>query len=146
MTRPPAFISAPFAAPTAREIRLNIARAAALGRLAVHHGYVSIVPHVAVALLFGGEDDPATRAQCLDLCLAHLEAAGRHSGARVYVLLRDDGTPSQGTALELEAWGARNTTMGTWSTWRDAFADAGEELLEHYNDPGAFWIAPLLRS
>lgn len=146
MTRPPAFISAPFAASTAREIRLNIARAAALGRLAIHHGYAPIVPHLTAALLLGEEDGPAVRALSMDLCLSHLAALGAHSFARLYVLLRDDGTPSQGTALELEAWGARNTTMGTWSAWRSAFADAGEELLEHYNDPGAFWIAPLLRS
>ena len=145
MTRPPAFISAPFAAPTTREIRLNIARAAALGRLAIHHGYAPLVPHLTVALLFGGEDDPATRSLSLDLCLSHLEAIQSRPGAKLYVLLRDDGTPSPGVQAEQDAW-RKSSVSATWRGWRDLFEAAGEELLEHYNDPGAFWTAPLLRS
>lgn len=145
MTRPPLFISAPFGAPTRREVRLNIARAAVLGRLAIHHGYAPIVPHLTVALLFGGEDDAATRALSLDLCTSLVEAIRPLPGSTVWALLRDDGTPSQGVALELDVWGDYPRMAATWSGWRSLFVQAGEEVLEHYNDFGAFWSADIFR-
>jgi hypothetical protein len=145
MTRPPLFISAPFAAPTTREVRLNIARATALGRLAIAHGYAPIVPHTAVAMLLGCEDSKDARALSLDLCLAHLEAIRRDPLAKIYVLLRDNGTPSPGVLIEREAWEGRPSVTATWAGWRDLFEQQGEDLLDLYNDPGVFWTAPVLR-
>lgn len=138
MTRPPVFISAPFAAATVRDVRKNIARAAALARLAVAEGYAPICPH----LNFLHLDDETDRGAVLNACEVLIEAIKHTPGARLWTLLRDDGSLSSGCALEHDAWGQSSIT-GTWSAWRERFTVYG--LREVYDDPGAFWMAPVVR-
>lgn len=139
MSRPPVFISAPFAAATVRDVRRNIARAAALARLAVAEGYAPICPH----LNFLHLDDETDRGAVLASVEALIEAIKHTPCARLWTLLRDDGTLSSGCAVEHDAWGQSSIT-GTWASWRERFMICG--LREVYDDPGAFWMAPVMRA
>ena len=138
MSRPPLFISAPFAAATVRDVRRNIARAAALARLAVAEGYEPICPHLNFAYL----DDETDRGAALTSCEALIAAIRETPGARLWTLLRDDGTLSAGCEVEREAWGL-SSISGAWVAWRERFIVFG--LRDVYDDPGAFWMTPVMR-
>lgn len=146
----PCVIAAPFAAgDDLARVRLNIARAAALGRLAEAHGYVPMVPHLGVAMLFGCDDNPENRAKSLKLCLQHLDLAAQIPGAWLLVLTDEDGQISPGVRGEFDRWSIHrnagrklNLRADAWRTYRSDFALAG--LLDLWRDPAQFfWRAPI---
>jgi hypothetical protein len=110
--RPPVYIAGPF---TGEPVR-NTTRACELARHAVSLGYAPFVPH---ALGFLGvylpEEDMYERA--MDCCLSLLHHLAEADGAELWVILRDDGSPSPGVARELEAWDGAEPTRRTWAEW-----------------------------
>jgi hypothetical protein len=129
------------------EIRRNVARALALGRLAAVRGYAPIVPH---AIGFMGtygapnEDDGGTsRLRAIESGEAHAASVGSCHG-EFWLLLNDQGVPSSGCAQELAAWrasrshgyatyDARLLIQATWDEWRLVFVT--EDLTYLHDDP-----------
>jgi len=145
----PCVIAAPFAAgDDLAGVRLNIARAVALGRLAEAHGYVPMVPHLGVAMLFGCDDSTEIRAKSLRLCLQHIDLAAQIPGAWLLVLTDEDGHMSLGVRGEYNRWTAHqaagrrlNLRADSWLAYRSDFALAG--LLDLWLAPERFWKAPV---
>lgn len=131
MTRPPCYIIAPYSAPTAAEIDANVARAEALGRLAALSGYAPIVVHSMIGGVFASgelDDDPEARARGIECDLALLRLVAKEPGGAAWVLLRDDGNASPGSADEIGVWhDARHDglTEGTWAWWRQRMECVG---------------------
>ncbi len=141
----PAYIAGPFAGDVAR----NTARACALSRWAVANGYAPVCVHPGVvAGAYGDDNDPAERERGLAVCVALVGLVARRFGVML-VILRDDGTPSSGTAREVEAW--RNwrfdndLTMRTWAEWVAAGVTDPEiaaVLADTTPPPDRFEVAP----
>lgn len=130
------------------EIRRNVARALALGRLAVVKNRAPIVPH---AIGFMGtygspneSDDGTSRRHAVECGEALAADVGRLEG-ELWLLVRNDWSTSHGCALERVAfltasarpsWLAqRSVTTATWAGWGSIFRSAGLAVL--YDDPVA---------
>ena len=145
----PCVIAAPFAAgDDLTGVRLNIARAVALGRLAEAHGYVPMVPHLGVAMLFRCDDSTEIREKSLRLCLQHIDLAAQIPGAWLYVL--DEGDQmSAGVRGELDRWQEHiargrdlHVQINSWKEYRPFFKLAG--LIDLWRDPVQFfWRVPI---
>jgi hypothetical protein len=150
-----AYIAGPFAARTAAEIEVNVARANALAFFAVRCGYAPLVVHPAVLAGAYGDDGVADERRAglaATAALARLVGAG---GGLLWVLHRDDGTPSAGTVGEVSAFTdgfvtcmyrtprvgparlERDIATGTWSEWQDWMAHQGHTVA---------WRFPALRT
>lgn len=115
------YIAGPYAGATTEEIRRNVARALALGRLASDEGYAPIVPHAAGWLgVFGAplEDDDG---QCREAAIEVGCAMARSCGC--WVIARDDGAWSDGTRAETSGAGVAIDRAGTWAEWCRAHPD-----------------------
>lgn len=129
--RRPLLVLGPYAGATPGEVARNVARALAIGRLAVASGYAPVVPHAHGWLgLYGSalEEDANTRLAAL-ACGRSIARALASQEAEAWVLLCDDGTPSAGTAGELDQWRsvpyAMQPVSRTWAEWRDRFVLVG---------------------
>ncbi|HYD02576.1 MAG TPA: hypothetical protein VEB22_15220 [Phycisphaerales bacterium] len=117
------------AAPLAGDVERNVRRAAALARLVVEEHGNPICVHPAVAAGVYGDDHNAEhrrRGLSLDLeLLVHVHNAG----GQLVALLRDDGSASPGTAVEMEFWvhrlGGASPELVTWSDLAERFAAVG---------------------
>lgn len=129
--RSPVYVAGPYAGDTEAEILVNVHRACCLARLAVASQLAPIVVHPAIeAQAYGRDEIPQERAAGLDCALALVELTARHSGGKLWILTRGDGSLSTGTARELEAWkgvrrGHREVRRGSWAQWCQAFIGAG---------------------
>ncbi len=110
----------------------NVARAAALGRLAVKLGLSPIVPHLhGHAGLHGSAieaDDGTARKQALECSVAQAVVCPRFWG-----ITYDDGNLSEGCTEERDAWkGQQNRVLveriASWSTWVDLLGEYGIEV------------------
>lgn len=99
---------------------LNSARAATVSALAVRQGYAPICVHPAIeAGAYGNDDVPEERERGLAAVIALVELVARNGG-ELWVILRDDGTPSEGTRREVaayEAAGGARIRTGVWPVW-----------------------------
>ena len=116
MTRRTVYVAAPLSAPTARERAHNVLRASALVSMLHREGRAPICVHRLVdAGDYGDDADPEARATGLETAVAL--AAGCDD---LFVLLRDDGTMSDGVLAEVRA---RPTPPGVVEygapCWRD---------------------------
>lgn len=119
-----AFISGPIKAATPAELSENVRRAVHLARWSVERGYAPMCAHPGVAAgMYGREEVPAERERGLRICEA-LAADVARSGGAMFVILRDDGTASQGVAREVRAYFAATATDAaprvvgcTWQGW-----------------------------
>lgn len=119
------YIAGPLAGGTLAERQEHYRRIVALGRFAVDRGFTPIVPHLAIGALFGWPEvgeTPDDRGMGLALSMALFRGVDRADGM-LWVLLRDDGTPSTGTRAELGAWAewreavGPDPVVGTWAEW-----------------------------
>lgn len=137
MIRPPAYVIGPLASDAPEGIAWNIARACAIARLAVREGLAPICVHAMVDPIFGGEN-PVARAIGLDVDEVLVGLVARASHGRLVVLLRDDGSASDGMLREWAAWRRARTLsplptiragigveIGRWLDWRARFGNAG---------------------
>ena len=122
------YIAGPYAAASDLLIEENVARAARLGRFAVAQGFAPIVPHLlGRGGIYGNafeHDDGTSRRNALECSVAL--AAGCD---RFWLILRDDGTASDGCIREEQAWlatfGPADEAWGdyrrmTWVKWLEA--------------------------
>ena len=123
--RPVCFIAAPYAARTQLGEADNIRRAEALGRLAVALGYVPVVVHSNGERLYGPDTHPESRAVALSCSTALVRQLATLPRSGMYVLLRDNGTMSNGVAAEVSDWQQTGDpdaiTSKTWDDWEHAF-------------------------
>jgi hypothetical protein len=143
------YIVGPYAAYGGHPESRNVARAAALGALALATERVPIIPHLTIgcpSLLLSrhGRFDAdliARRASCGDGG-GGLAGAIRDSWATIdidcWCILRDDGARSPGTAAEISAILQDPLHAGaverTWAQWRPAFEEAGLSSLHEGTD------------
>lgn len=128
------YIAAPFRGASKEEVAFNVARAAALGRVAALQGHLPFVPHLCIGGLFE-YDDATYREESLKLGIAWLDKL-LCSGARAqfWLLEKDDGTRSQGCMEELDycvraslegrASGLHLWDSRAWPEWRGVFKEA----------------------
>lgn len=116
----PAYIAGPFAGATPEAVAENVRRAVHLARWAADHGYAPECVHTSVAAgCYGDDHDLADRERGLRICEARVAMTARAAGA-LLIILRDDGTPSSGTARELVAFqraGGVECRARTWPEW-----------------------------
>ena len=144
-----AYIAAPYGAGTVAEIRRNALRAAALGRLAsMYSGVSAVVVHAGIASVFGDDDDPEARENGLEANL-ELVSVLAFSRAELWVLLRDDGSVSDGVRQEVDAFhlaGGLLYHFGTWQSFTRTAARIGVELDELFDqverDHSKIWGKP----
>lgn len=108
------YIAGPYRAPTELEVERNVRRAVALGQYAARRGYTPIVPHAMGRMgVYGPDDVPSTH----ELAIRCGTAVAREVTA-LWAIQRDDGTLSEGTALEVEAAQRRaRIRQQTWDRW-----------------------------
>lgn len=116
MSLPLVYVAGPFAG-----ARLtNAARAAAVSAIAVARGYAPVCVHPAIeAGAYGRDDPPSERERGLAAVCALVELVARNGG-ELWVILRDDGTPSAGTRREMEAYakaGGLRVRAAPWVVW-----------------------------
>lgn len=111
--RPPVYIAGPYRSVQPFGVDDNVSRARDLAAFAVRKGFTPFVPHV---LGFRGVYGPGDTT-ALDCCLSMVHAFGDVEGAQMWVIARDDGSLSEGTALEVEAWDGAEPVVRTWSEW-----------------------------
>lgn len=120
----PVYIAGPYAG----DVERNVRRACALSRLALACGLAPVCVHPGiVAGAYGDDADPAERAMGLATS-ARLVEVVRDAGGLLWVLMRDDGTASPGTSMEIDRYASRPRVpwqYGTWAQWRDDFARHG---------------------
>jgi hypothetical protein len=100
------YVAGPYAAATPAEVAVNVDRAIAVGRLAVLRRRAPIVPHAQGWLgVFGAADEsePGVRQAALRSAAAVARTVGEVLG-EFWAIEREDGTLSDGTAHELEAY------------------------------------------
>lgn len=121
------YIAGPYMAPSAPEIRANVARAVALGHAAVKLGLVPIIPHAHGYLGVFGDPHEAdglrTRERALRVAVHTVKAVRRVDGA-LWIIERDDHSLSSGTQMELDAFMAPSAAPGmsallrfNWNGW-----------------------------
>lgn len=98
------YVCAPYRAETQEGILWNVARANALGALAVCRGFAPVIPHAheaayILAATAGGDANELALAGGL----AQLKAVWL-AGGHLWVLRRDDGTLSAGCQMEITHW------------------------------------------
>lgn len=130
------YIAAPFGASTKDEMRRNVARAVALGRLAVRQGLVPIVPHAIGALgVYGAADESeeGVREAAIE-CGVALAA----SCPQMWLLKRGDGSISSGCQLERAAAAGAGASIliGSWESWKEDFHAGG--LIDLWLEPLAY--------
>jgi hypothetical protein len=111
------YVAGPFRGATL----LNSARAATVSALAVRQGYAPICVHPAIdAGAYGNDDVPEERERGLAAVTALVEIVAR-AGGELWVILRHDGTPSEGTRREMEAFTRAapegRIRTGVWAVW-----------------------------
>lgn len=116
----PAYIAGPYAGPTPEAVAENVRRAAALARWATEAGYAPECVHASIAAgCYGDDQDPKDRERGLRICEARVRMTATAGGA-LLIILRDDRTPSSGTARELTAFqnaGGVECIARTWAQW-----------------------------
>lgn len=116
------YIAGPYAAPTPEERTENVRRVGVLSRHAVALGLVPVSVHAAVdAGHFGRDDVPEDRAAGL-WASTQLAAGVARLGGLLWVIRRDDGSLSEGTHREVQAFMAvapdgMYLPGATWSEW-----------------------------
>jgi hypothetical protein len=134
--RYPAYIAGSFAGPNDAAVLRNVARALGVGWLATERGFAPLVPHAAGWLgVHGGKDeDPGVRTAALT-CGVSIARAVAAVGGHMWIVLRDDGTMSDGTALEHDCFRAHGGTdlrliARRWDEWA---AEGARELWPEQN-------------
>lgn len=105
---PLVYLAGPYAAPTEEGVLDNIHRIRALAQLAVTLGMSPVAQHFTGGIgVFGSSIDDGSpsvsRHNALLAGQAVAHAIGR-TGGLLWVVTRDDGTLTEGTALEVAAW------------------------------------------
>jgi len=131
------YLAAPLAGETPEVEAWHQERVVLLARFLqqTHRDLRFVVPHTAVRPLYddGAQvDGGPTRAHGLAHSMELLRLV-HMSGGQLWVLLRDDGSPSPGCAAEVTAWermGGEVQALGRWEDWPwpEAFAEAAAEL------------------
>lgn len=107
------YIAGPFGDPSPTVRAWHVARASLLGRLALECGHAPVVVHPSIAAgVYGDDADPAQRERGLRAALEVMRGCDE-----MWVLLRDDGTKSDGVRAERRAWNLA-APSGTWLDWR----------------------------
>jgi hypothetical protein len=134
------YVIGPYAAGEDRTEAQNVARATALGALALTRGLVPVTPHLTIgcsALLLGEHGHPEPDRLARDASYGADQESGlaalmasEISELTLFVLLKDDRTPSLGTAIErglVTFIRAAGTPIieGNWSDWRPHFEASG---------------------
>lgn len=130
--RPLLYVAGPYAGSTPEAIAENVRRATEVAKLAALRGFAPIVPHLhGHAGVHGSPDESCGKSRGVALeCAVAQVAACRY----LFVILRDDGTLSPGTALEYDAWLEANSsrmsvlTCLTWFDWQQRIADPGRVM------------------
>ena len=131
----PVYIAAPYAATDPMVRAWNVSRACFLARVAAStYKLAPIVVHPGIAQIYGEEETPLLREMGMRVDLSLLHHVHGANGC-LWVLLRDDGTMSDGVKLEVEHWVALEVTGSTVLTgplsrsirlWR--WSDLGAEV------------------
>lgn len=104
----PIYVAGPFAAqehPLPVPVGLHVTRAAAVASWATRMGYAPLVVHPAIAAgAYGDDDDPDDRRMGLAATVELVRLVASHPAGELWLITRDDGTLSSGTAGELRAW------------------------------------------
>lgn len=119
------YICAPFASDSLAGIRANVARAVILADFARRFGYDPVVPHVAGLAevgASGGVETPEVRAAAMERCLREVQEVAEAGGV-MWVLLRADGTPSDGCAVEMARCQRMNGVALPPRLWRKYLDD-----------------------
>lgn len=130
MTRRLAYIAAPQRDPNPAVRRWHHDRAVLLGRIALHTGYLPVVPHLVVSGLFPADThgQPELEIAAMEVCIALVEAVADADGM-LFILQRADWSVSAGCRAELEAYKARSRGGGfrvlPWSAFEDNAHRAG---------------------
>lgn len=106
MTRRPVYIAGPYGAPSADLIQRNVARALAVGRLAVAQGHAPVVTHLlGAAGLYGAADESVVgvRETAIACGRSGADMVGCANGL-LWAISSEAGSLSEGTAAEVEAW------------------------------------------
>ena len=133
MTRKIVYIAAPFGASSQTERVWNTQRAELLCLLAQRSGYAPICVHSGILRgAYGDDDNPADRAAGLETDVRLLDVCDE-----MWVLLRDDGSMSDGVAVEVKAYGAPSEKQHmmdgrTWDDWGGDMISQG--LAERWAD------------
>lgn len=99
--RPPVYVAGPFA----RDPDNNTRVAVMVARFATHKGFAPLVVHPSIlAGAYGDDNHPEERDAGIECALSLLKLVADHPHGELWVIERDDGTLSEGTAMELEAW------------------------------------------
>lgn len=129
--RPPVYICAPYAASTAEKRARNVARAAALTRLAAEEGYMPFCAHVGIVPVYGEEETPELREMGLAVDCSWVRLIAAHPEGEFWVLWPSSGSISSGMHREYREWiGAKGSigghiTVGQHDYWRPRFAAVG---------------------
>ena len=108
------------AAPYAGDVDENVRRACALGALAMREGRAPIVVHPAIAGGVYGRDEVPMERDGGRLATIAVQRMVQADGGELWVLLRDDGTMSPGTAAEVADWRALpGARAPRWFRWVD---------------------------
>jgi hypothetical protein len=121
MTRQPLYLAAPYSDASSMIRQWHTARAALLCRLATLSGYSAVCVHPTIAAGgYGDDSDPEQRAAGLEATLDLCRGVMTLPNAAVWALLRDDSTPSEGTAGEMRAAvdAGAGLLLDTWKAWR----------------------------
>lgn len=133
------YVAAPLGAPTAALRAWHRERANLLCALAFAMDRVPVCVHPYAETAMGSDADPDARARGLAYALDAVEVVARAGGA-LWVLLRDDGTLSDGCAQEsarYDEWGDPDTVEQSWTLvwtdWRAIAAWAARRLLAEFD-------------
>lgn len=125
------YIAAPFGAETIAEIRDNVERVTELHRFALAQGWRPIAVHPTVFMGGFGEDtflSDRERGLQVDCDLACMVA---RQGGTLWVILRDDGSMSEGTTREADAFrevGKGREQYLTWRLWQQVMQSNPDDL------------------
>ena len=97
----PVYIVGPFAGAHWYEVMANVDRAKRLARWLSRRGYAVVCVHPVIDE--AADADPVLRSQGLAQSLDLVRMVAR-AGGRLAIIEREDGTLSQGSALEVDAW------------------------------------------
>lgn len=130
------YIAAPLGAPTAAHRRWHRERAELLAALAFAAGYTPVYVHTYAETAMGPDTDPDARERGLARSLAAVRAVAVACGG-LWVLLRDDGTPSAGCAREIAEYNNHLDPIApagnVWAVWRAFASNLATHLLPEFD-------------
>ena len=126
------YVAAPFsdASPTIRA--WHVARAVLLARLAMACGLAPVEPHTSIAAgVYGDDSNPEQRARGM-VATRQIAALVMSGGGKMWALLRDDYSMSDGVRDEVQIAddrGISRARRAPWAEWRTIAAQSAPHLL-----------------